>query len=137
MQLIYQEFAPPEEEEILLEGIFQEAFKARGMQPIRSFSFMMKDESEAVQGGVTGTTYYGYMYVELLWVDPKYRKQQWGCKLMEAAEKLAKERNCAYICVTTMDWEAMPFYKKLGYQIDYTHDGFENNSLMYILRKKV
>lgn len=135
--MIYQEYAPPEEEEILLEGIFQEAHKARGMQRIKPFSFMLKDENQTVHGGVTGTTYYGYMYVELLYVDPKYRGQNFGSKLMEAAEKLAKERNCAYICITTMDWEAMPFYKKLGYQVDYTRDGFENNSTMYIMHKKV
>jgi ribosomal protein S18 acetylase RimI-like enzyme len=137
MQLIYQEYAPPEEEGILSENIFQEAVKARGMSRNQPFSFMIKDEMGNLQGGITGTTYYGYLYIELLWVAPKLRKLKWGTKLMEAAEKLAKELSCTYLCVTTMDWEAMPFYKKLGYQLDYTHDGFENNSLMYVLRKKV
>lgn len=137
MNIIYQECATPEEEEILLEGIFKQAVETKGMSRIKPFSYLVKGEDNSLIGGVTGSTYYGYMYVELLWVDPQYRKHKWGSKLMQAAENLAKERNCSYICVTTMDWEAKPFYQKLGYEISYIHEGFENDSQMYVLRKKL
>jgi hypothetical protein len=39
--------------------------------------------------------------------------------------------------VTTMDWEALPFYKKLGYQIEYVREGYENASRQFLLRKNL
>ena len=39
------------------------------------------------------------------------------------------------VFLTTMDWEALPFYQKLGYQIEYVREGYEKDSKMFVLRK--
>jgi hypothetical protein len=36
-----------------------------------------------------------------------------------------------------MDWEALPFYQKLGYEVEFTREGFQKNSKMYFLRKEL
>jgi ribosomal protein S18 acetylase RimI-like enzyme len=73
----------------------------------------------------------------MLWISEEVRHQGWGRKLMEEAEKLGKERKCSFATVNTMDWEALTFYQKLGYTIEFIREGFEHHSIMYFLRKQL
>ena len=36
-----------------------------------------------------------------------------------------ENRGCTFATVNTMDWEALPFYQKLGYEVECIRDGFE------------
>jgi ribosomal protein S18 acetylase RimI-like enzyme len=137
LSISYKEHATPEEETVLLEGLIADAAKAKGMSPITPFAFIINDDNGKVLGGAKGATLYGCLYVDLLWIDPSLRKQGWGRKLMQEAENLGKKRKCTFATVNTMDWEALPFYQSLGYQIEYVGEGFEKNSKMYALRKSL
>ena len=126
-----------EEENILVNGQNEEAFKAKQVTPIRYFGVFIKDAENKVIGGITGSTYFGCLYVDTLWVREELRHQGLGTKLMAAAEKIGKERGCLFAVLNTMDWEAGPFYKKLGYEVDFIRHGFEKDSRMYFLIKKI
>lgn len=133
-EISYKEAASAEEVQVLREGIVAEAFKAKGMGKILPFSFFVKD-SEKILAGIQGSTLYGCLYTNLLWVAPQLRKQGFGTRLLQRAEDLGRQRKCNFATVTTMDWEALPFYQKLGYHIEYVREGYENNSTMFLLRK--
>jgi len=122
-------------EEVLFRGISEEAFHAKGLPPIRPFSIFIKDQKQNVLGGVSGTTFYGSLYVDSLWIALSLRHHGWGTKLMKEAEKIGKERSARFVTVNTMDWEALPFYKKLGYSVEFTREGYDENSKMFMLRK--
>ena len=122
-------------EEVLFRGISEEAFQAKKLSPIRPFSVFIKDQKQNVFGGISGTTFYGSLYIDSLWIASALRHQGWGTKLMQEAEKIGKERGARFATVNTMDWEALPFYKKLGYSIEFTREGYDKNSKMYMLRK--
>ncbi|HEY2811677.1 MAG TPA: GNAT family N-acetyltransferase [Rhabdochlamydiaceae bacterium] len=124
-------------EEILYRGISEEAFQAKRLPPIRPFSIFLKDRNQNVLGGVCGTTYYGSLYVDSLWVAPALRGQGWGKKLMQEAEKIGKERGARFVTANTMDWEALPFYKKLGFTVEFTREGYDKDSKMFLLRKNL
>lgn len=136
ISLVYKENALPEEIDIVREGIISEAVKT-GMGRMTPFSFFMKDLKNHILGGAVGYTMYGLLYVDMLWVDTKFRGNGWGSKLLAAAENLGKKRNCTFACLVTMSWQALPMYQKLGYRIEYTKEGFENNTKMYCLRKSL
>ncbi len=72
-----------------------------------------------------------------LWINNKIRHQGLGTKLMAEAEKIGNENGCAFATVNTMDWEALSFYQKFGYNIEFIREGFEKNSKMFMLRKKL
>lgn len=131
-KIYYKEHASIKEEAVLIEGIIQEAAKAKGLSRVRSFAFFI-----VILAGVKGATIYGCLYVDLLWVAPEFRQKGWGSELIHECEKLGVERQCTFASLTTMDWEALPFYQKLGYQIEFTREGFEKNSKMYFLRKSL
>ncbi len=134
-KISYSEQPTLEEESVLLEGIKHEAAKAKGLTAITPFAFFMRDDHNTIVAGIKGASYYGCLYIDSLWVSPKYRNRGWGSELVRKSEKLAHERKCTFISLTTMDWEALPFYQKLGYQIEYVREGYEKSSKMYVLRK--
>lgn len=116
-------------------GISEESFQAKGLSPIRPFSVFIKDQKQNVLGGVSGTTFYGSLNVDSLWIAPYLRHQGWGTRLIHEAEKIGKDRGAKFVTVNTMDWEALPFYKKLGYSVEFTREGYDKNSKMFVLRK--
>ena len=128
---------PKEYEEVLYHGISKRAFQAKGLSPIRPFSIFIKDQKEQVLGGASGTLFYGSLYVDSLWVDETLRNQGWGKKLMYEAEKIGREHGALFVTLNTMDWEALPFYQKLGYSIEFTREGYEKGSKMFMLRKNL
>lgn len=123
--------------DLLSQGLADYAKKTKGLSPIETFSFSLKDEEQTLVGGCNGVMYYGCLYVDMLWIDEKCQRLGYGTQLMPAAEKLGKEKGCLFATVNTMDWEALEFYKKLGYQIEFERHGYLKNSIFYFLRKEL
>lgn len=136
-QISYSDMLKPGEDEVLFEGLNFEAFRAKGLKPIKTFAFLIKDEKNEVLGGIKGVTYYGCLFIDTLWVSADLRGKGWGTKLMHAAEKLGRERKCTFSTLSTMDWEGKLFYEKLGYQLEFLREGYEKDSKMYFMRKNL
>lgn len=75
------------------------------------------DDDKNVIAGLLGGTYWGWMHIDILWVDELHRGQGLGSKLLLAAEEEARRRGCHSVHVDTMSWQAPEFYKKHGYKI--------------------
>lgn len=133
----YQEELNQEDEQVLFEGIIDEAVLKKKMDRITPFGIFIKDSHGIVLGGASGFSCYGCLYVDMLWLKDGLRKQGLGKKLMLKAEKIGLERRCTFSTVDTMDWEALSFYQKIGYSIEFVREGFEKESKMYMLRKKL
>lgn len=137
MKFEYQEEPLAKDAKVLYEGINDEAVKKMKMERINSFGIFIKDDEGVVLGGVQGISLYGCLYVDMLWLKEELRQQGFGKKLMLEAEKIGMDRQCSFVAVNTMDWEALPFYQKLGYAIEFIREGFAKDSKMYMLRKKL
>lgn len=125
----------PELEKLLADGINTQAYLLRKMPPIQEFSVELRNLDRHIIGGATGASVFGNLYVDMLWVAPHVRAQGWGTQVMRQAETIGKERGCCFATVNTMDWQALPFYQKLGYTIEFTREGFEKEAKMFFLRK--
>ena len=66
---------------------------------------------------------------------PEIQHKGLGSKLIHECEKLGRDRRCAFVSLPTIDWKALPFYQKLGYEIEFVREGYEKNSRMFLLRK--
>jgi ribosomal protein S18 acetylase RimI-like enzyme len=122
-------------EDVLFDGINCEAARVKGLNPIRTFCFCVEGKEKEILGGINGFTYYGCLYVDMLWVSGKLRDKGLGTRLMHEAERVGKKEGCSFATVNTMDWEALPFYEKLGYSIEFIREGYDKESKMYMLRK--
>ncbi len=120
--------------ETVLSALSFEAKKARDLPPMKPFAFTI-EENEKLQGAISGFTYYGCLYIDTLWLAPALRNKGLGTQLIQKSEELAKREHCRFVTVNTMDWEALPFYKKLGYNVEFVRNGYEKNSKLYFLKK--
>ncbi|MGK5594529.1 MAG: GNAT family N-acetyltransferase [Parachlamydiaceae bacterium] len=134
-RIAYTSSASEKDLSLLFSGINDEAAKQREMKPIQTFGLFIRDSEEAIIGGANGIFYYGCLYIDMLWVKQEFRHQGWGSKLMREAEKKGLQNLCSFATVNTMDWEALPFYQKLGYQIEFERTGYSQGARMYLLRK--
>ena len=133
----YEENPKQEDIQILYDGLKDHMIAKRNLSPIRFFAYYIKDDDGKIVGGCNGDILYGCLYVGTLWVDASLRGKGYGTKLMQAAEQLGKDSKCNFMAVNTMDWEALDFYKKLGYSVELERKGFEKDSIFYFLRKEL
>lgn len=75
----------------------------------------IKDEAGKVLGGLLGVVCWNWVEVDILWVDPAYRKQGYGNRLLTQIEQIAAEQNCTFIKLNTFSFQAPEFYRKNGY----------------------
>jgi ribosomal protein S18 acetylase RimI-like enzyme len=123
-------------EMMLLNGINSYGREKKGMSQIELFGIFLKDIHGKRVGGLSGMFCYGCMHIDMLWIDGSVRGNGWGKKIVEEAETQALKRGCNFATLETMDWEALPFYQKLGFFIEFVRKGYQKNSTMYLLRKQ-
>ena len=101
-------------------------------QPVK---LVARAADESVVGGLLGHTKWRWMYVSKLWVSESVRGQGVGSKLMVAAERLARTRGCTDVSLDTFEFQARPFYERLGYKIFGTLEGFPPGYRQFYLTK--
>ena len=109
----------PSEEEINFVNEALRKFNDKNVGPDNHvlLNIVEYDKDKNVIAGILGGTYWGWMHIDILWVNENYRKQGLGSKLLQAAESEAKKRGCHSVHVDTMSWQAPDFYKKHGYKV--------------------
>ncbi|EKD72363.1 MAG: hypothetical protein ACD_45C00693G0002 [uncultured bacterium] len=131
----YEKNPNPDDVQILNDGIIKEHKRKKDMKPLDFFAYFIRDEQGQIIGGCAGDNMYGGLYVGQLWVKEDLRGKGYGTQLMSLAENFARESRCRFITVNTFEWEALSFYKKLGFYVEFSRHGFDKNSIFYFLRK--
>ena len=101
----------------------------------KRLAIFLRDEKDEVVGGLIGGTFWGYLYVETLWVKENHRNQGHGRKLLNAAEREAVERGCRYAHLNTHSFQALSFYQKHGYKVVGELEELPPGHSRYLLRK--
>ena len=76
----------------------------------------MENDEGILVAGLTGRNAYGWMRVDVVWVDESQRGLGLGAKLLARAEQIAIERGCHGIHLDTHGFQAPKFYEKSGYE---------------------
>lgn len=95
----------------------------------------LKDESNNVRGGILGEVCWNWLEIHTLMIDKDIRKLGYGTKLLLEVEKIALEKNCDFIKVDTLSFQALDFYKKHGYQEFGILDNVGRDYQHYYLKK--
>ena len=93
------------------------------------------DADGSIIGGLLGGTYWGWMYIDILWVREDHRRQGVGSRLLTDAEKEAIRRGCHHVHVDTMSWQAPMFYQKHGYEVIGVLPDIPRGNQKYLLMK--
>lgn len=92
---------------------------------------------EIIAGCVARMYCWNVLYIDILWVDEKYRHQGLGSELLEYIENTAKEKGCYLIHLDTFDFQAKDFYLMHGYEIFGTLKDCPKGHCRYYLKKSV
>lgn len=98
-------------------------------------NLVLRDAQGTLRGGLLGSFAWGWLQVDLLWVDETFRGRGHGRALLEQAESLAVSRGCRHARLDSFDFGALPLYQKLGYVIYGRLDGYPEGHTQYFLRK--
>ena len=79
-------------------------------------SLLLRDGDGLVVGGALGGTYWGYLYIDWLWVDEPIRRSGHGSALLAGAEQEAIKRGCRYAHLNTHSFQVVEFYERHGYR---------------------
>ena len=82
----------------------------------RPLAILIRDAPDApVIGGLWGEIYFGWLFVELLFVPEVLRNQGTGTRLLGEAEAIAREHGCHHVWLDTFSFQAPAFYRRHGY----------------------
>ncbi|MBP2701240.1 MULTISPECIES: GNAT family N-acetyltransferase [Photobacterium] len=81
------------------------------------FAIMAQNDKGEYVGGLQASVVWSYCVLELLWLSEETRGQGIGTKLIEQLVTLAKEKQLTQIRTETLDFQAKPFYEKLGFTV--------------------
>lgn len=100
-----------------------------------TFSIFARDEKGTINGGLRATCFWNTLHIELCWVSEEIRMQGIGSKMVKKAEAFAAEKGFEQALLETTDWQAEPFYKKLGYKIIATIPQYPKGHVMHFMTK--
>jgi ribosomal protein S18 acetylase RimI-like enzyme len=84
--------------------------------PRKPVTISLRDAGGQIVGGLIGRIGWGWLYVDMLWIDDAFRGGDHGTALMAEAEAMAREQSCAGMVLFTASFQAPGFYRKLGFE---------------------
>jgi GNAT superfamily N-acetyltransferase len=71
----------------------------------------------ATLGGISGRTFLGLLFIDLVYLPASMRGQDIGSRMMAMAEEEGRRRGCKAGVLYTISFQAPEFYRKLGWQV--------------------
>ena len=97
----------------------------------------VRDTSGRVVGGLLGHLKWKWVYVAKLWLPDELRGHGVGTRIMREIERYARSRECHGIYLDTFEYQALPFYEKLGYEQFGVLEGYPPGYRQFHLRKTI
>ena len=108
-----------------------------GDNQFQRLCFALHEPDEVIVGGVLGETYWGWLYIDLLWVKDELRGRGFGHRLLTLAEEKARQRGAKNAYLDTFSFQASDFYKQHGYQVFGELPNFPPGHQRYFLTKQL
>ncbi|MCP9291727.1 GNAT family N-acetyltransferase [Gracilimonas sediminicola] len=100
------------------------------------FGFIASNDSGEVVGAVHGNTEWDWVFIKHLWVREDFRGMGLGSDLMEAIIRESNKRGRYKYYLSTFEFQAPEFYKKLGFEIFGTLPGVAGKYDSFYLKRE-
>jgi GNAT superfamily N-acetyltransferase len=78
-------------------------------------TLLVQDNEGTTLGGLLGLTFWGWLFIDWLWLSPDLRGKGVGAELLRRAEAVARERGCTNAYTDTFSFQAPNFWQRNGY----------------------
>lgn len=99
--------------------------------------FVLYDPDQEIVGGVIGDISWGWLHIELLWVEEKLRDRGYGHHLLTHVENKALQLGAKSVYLNTFSFQALDFYQQQGYKVFGELQDYPPGHQRYFLTKKL
>ncbi len=103
----------------------------------KPLAVQIKDDKGNIIAGSSARTFGNWLLINTLWVDESLRGQQVGSKILYELESSAIGRGCSLSMLDTLNFQAMPFYKKYGYITKWVQENYPKSGCKYFMVKEL
>jgi ribosomal protein S18 acetylase RimI-like enzyme len=136
-RLTIEDDPSPADVRVLEDALYRHNVQQTGRDDGRWLAIFVRDADGKIVAGLNGWTWAGWLKVANLWIHEDRRRQRLGRQLLTAAEKEAVARGCTRATLDTFSFQALDFYRKLGYTIVSTLEDFPAGHSHYTLIKRL
>lgn len=79
-------------------------------------TLLVQDANGETLGGLLGLTFWGWLFIDWLWMARELRGRGIGEELLRRAEAIARERGCTNAYTDTFSFQAPGFWTRCGYE---------------------
>lgn len=130
-----EEHLTDEEKQLIIRSLVGYNDSKAPAEAYQDLTVVSRREGKVI-GGLLGYTHWNWLFVKQLWVGEAFRDQGIGRHLMLLAEHEACQRGCSHAHCDTFDFQALPFYQKLGYSIFSSLEDYPAGHTRYFLQKR-
>jgi GNAT superfamily N-acetyltransferase len=127
----------PEVVQYLEDRLYEFNSAATGISDGEWLTIVVRDESDRIVAGLSGSTWGGCAEIRQFWVEESRRRQGLGTALLEAAEQEARRRGCTSILLMTFSFQAPAFYARHGFDVVAAVDDHPAGHQNLLLRNRL
>lgn len=122
---------------IIGRGLHQYNLQQAGDDKFQRLCFVVQSSNGEIAGGVLAELYWGWLYIDLMWIEEELRGQGYGHRLLMQVENEARKWGAKQVYLDTFSFQAPDFYKQHGYQVLAELQDFPIEHQRYFLSKKL
>jgi ribosomal protein S18 acetylase RimI-like enzyme len=121
----------------IYDGFTRHAIQATGFDETSAPVAFIDMEENVFVGAIVVAHFWGALHTKYLYVEETFRGRGIGSRLMQKAFTYGKEKNVSFAFVETMSFQALPFYEKMGFALEFTRSGYAHGASFHYLAKKL
>jgi len=107
----------------VLDGLLGYNAEKMGKQKYKRLAISLREKGKIV-GGIVGEVWTTVLFVNLFWMEQKFRGKDHGTQLIKAIEDEARRFGATRSYLDTMSFQAPGFYRNCGYREFGSIDGY-------------
>lgn len=125
----------PEDVRVIRDGL--RAFTDRHVGPVnaRPLAIFVRASDGSVIGGLEGELRWTWLFVAHFWLPEPVRGRGLGSALLARAEAFARAHGATGVYLDTLEFQALPFYQRRGYNVYGVLADFPLGSRRFYLQK--
>jgi GNAT superfamily N-acetyltransferase len=129
------ENASPEDVKAVWDGLAEYNRTYNGRGEYTQLRIFLRDGDGRLAGGLLGECFWGWLHIDIFWLEEAARRQGLGSRLLARAEDEGRKRGCKYAYLDTLSFQARPFYEKNGWEVFATQEDFPVGHTRWFLKK--
>lgn len=137
MVLIEQKLVTKKLRQHIEDGFKEQAIDMLGREGIGDPTSFVASEGPSFAGVVVLQVIWGALHIKHLYVEKPYRGNGLGTQLTNHALSYAQGLACPAAFVETMSYQALGFYKKFGFYLEFSRTGYSQGIALHFLKKNL